>query len=532
MFSRVVIALVAAFILSTSVSGFERYNPAKNYCGPGADVTIEVPRYPAGIDFSPSCYLHDKCYSTCCLARDKCDNNFHENLMAACRAEKSGAELLSCLSTADTYYAAVDTLGDVLSYGCTAADRSRMECVCPRGNEWEFDDAPRQYSPDIVVSNANATGFLLIKPQGPIKLDLMIVLDDSGSMGDQMRIRNLVNSTNETHNTLVFLKNGTGLGYLVMNNMTKLNAAKISAKSIVNSMLDDERAGLVSFSTEATLEAGLGSSKADTLAAIDRLQKRKNTAVGEGISLATDQFGTDRENVMILLSDGYNNAGSLKPLDAARMARYSRVKVCTVAFGNAYNERLLRQIACDTGCGFYKAQDVDGLILAFTDIHAKAKGYTEKRLEGGGVITVDGQVIVYDVAVGGNDSEVIFMMQQEQFSNLDVELTDPDGKKVTLRYPGATYSSPENHPEYYIISDPKPGTWKMAVVGEDVPYEIPFVVYAAAKLKEPTVMEKGLLFAGLGLTAIIAVVAAILLVVLVVAVWIIIRRKRRIKPSP
>jgi hypothetical protein len=298
--------MFVALALSSSVAGFERYDPNKNYCGPDADVSISVPRYPAGIDFSPACYLHDRCYSTCCLSRERCDKDFHKNLEDACRAQKTGADLLGCLSTADTYYEAVNALGDVLSYGCTAQDRARMDCVCPRGNEWEFDDQPRQ---PVYSGTANLSGFFLMIPPGPRGLDMMVVLDDSSSMGEQMAIRSIVNFTNGSQNTFVLLVNGTGIRYLEMNNMTKLNAAKISARSIINSLTDDERAGLVSFSSQATLEAGLGGDRQELLAAIDGLEKKKNTAVGEGMSLATDQFGTDRQNVMILLSDGYNNAG-------------------------------------------------------------------------------------------------------------------------------------------------------------------------------------------------------------------------------
>ncbi len=520
---KIILSILLLSMVSAYSLGFERYNPEKNYCGPDADVSISVPRYPAGIDFSPSCYLHDRCYSVCCQTRDRCDKDFQENLREACRAQRSGAELLSCLSTADTYYAAVAALGDVLSYGCTAEDRARMDCVCPRGNEWEFDNQPKQSGG---FGGANATGLLILKPQGPKKLDLMVVLDDSSSMGEQMTIRTVVNSTDGAHNTFVFLKNGTGIGYLELNSMTKLNAAKISARSIVNSLADDERAGLVSFSSEAALEAGLGADKEALLAAIDGLETKKNTAVGEGISLATDQFGTSNQNVMILLSDGYNNAGHAKPLDAARMARQSRVKVCTVAFGDKYNERLLRQIACETGCGFYQAEDVDGLLLAFIDIHSKAKGYTEKRLEGGDVITSGGQAITYGVEINVTDSEALFLMQQEQFSDLNVELTDPAGKKVTPGYPGAFYSGPENHPEYYAISDPKPGAWKMTVVGVDVPHEIPFIVYAAAKIREPAEPDGSLLYAGLGAAAILAFLLACA-VIAAAAAYALIRRKRR-----
>jgi hypothetical protein len=174
---------------------------------------------------------------------------------------------------------------------------------------------------------------------------------------------------------------------------------------------------------------------------------------------------------------------------------------------------------------------VDGLLFAFIDIHAKAKGYTEKRLESADVIILNSQAMAYVVNISENDSEAMFMMQQEQFSNLDLELTDPSGEKVTSQYPGAVYSGPNNHPEYFIVANPKPGAWRMTVVGQDVPYEIPYIVYSAAKPKEPKAKANDLLLAGLGLTAIISVIAAVLLAVMVVAamVWLMRKRGRKLK---
>jgi Ca-activated chloride channel homolog len=102
------------------------------------------------------------------------------------------------------------------------------------------------------------------------------------------------------------------------------------------------------------------------------------TAIGEAIGLAVKRLNTyDSSNkVLILLSDGANTAGNIQPLEALQLARAAGVKIHTVGVGaeqmvqqsvfgqrvvnpsQDLDERLLTQLAEDTGGRYFRARDL------------------------------------------------------------------------------------------------------------------------------------------------------------------------------
>jgi hypothetical protein len=92
-----VFALLFLSPVACALEPFEAYNSSKNYCGPESGP--EVPRYPAGSDFSPACYEHDKCYHECsrtCRTQWGCDIEFYNNMMKQCNIH-----MLECMKKAD-----------------------------------------------------------------------------------------------------------------------------------------------------------------------------------------------------------------------------------------------------------------------------------------------------------------------------------------------------------------------------------------------------------------------------------------------
>lgn len=105
------------------------------------------------------------------------------------------------------------------------------------------------------------------------------------------------------------------------------------------------------------------------------------TAIGEAIGLAVKRLNTyDSSNkVLILLSDGANTAGNIQPLEALQLAKAAGVKIHTVGVGaeqmiqqsvfgrrevnpsQDLDERLLTQLAQDTGGRYFRARDLDEL---------------------------------------------------------------------------------------------------------------------------------------------------------------------------
>jgi Ca-activated chloride channel homolog len=105
------------------------------------------------------------------------------------------------------------------------------------------------------------------------------------------------------------------------------------------------------------------------------------TAIGEAIGLAVKRLNTyDSSNkVLILLSDGANTAGNIQPLEALQLAKAAGVKIHTVGVGadqmiqqsvfgqrvvnpsQDLDERLLTQLAEDTGGRYFRARDLSEL---------------------------------------------------------------------------------------------------------------------------------------------------------------------------
>jgi Ca-activated chloride channel family protein len=111
------------------------------------------------------------------------------------------------------------------------------------------------------------------------------------------------------------------------------------------------------------------------------------TAIGNGLGVALARLRKSEatSKVVILLTDGDNNAGNISPIEAAKMARTMGVKVYTVLAGTsaaadgprqrgegtpAANPKLLEEIATMTGGRAYLATDTQALAQRFESILA------------------------------------------------------------------------------------------------------------------------------------------------------------------
>jgi Ca-activated chloride channel family protein len=174
--------------------------------------------------------------------------------------------------------------------------------------------------------------------------------------------------------------------------VSRFAAVKAIASDFVARRQGDE-VGLVLFGTHAYLLTPL-TFDVDTVAkqldgAAIGLAGRE-TALGDAIVLATKHLVKlpARSRVLVLLTDGVNTAGSVAPLDAARLARAAGVRVYTIGIGSAGGETLsvfgmqipapdqdldvstLSSIAQQTGGRFFRAADADQLADAYRAIDA------------------------------------------------------------------------------------------------------------------------------------------------------------------
>ncbi|MET0330016.1 MAG: VWA domain-containing protein [Dyella sp.] len=114
------------------------------------------------------------------------------------------------------------------------------------------------------------------------------------------------------------------------------------------------------------------------------------TAIGDAIAVAVKRLAAlpEQQRVLILLTDGVNNAGSITPLEAAQAAKAAGVRIYTIGIGATsmrvadffgshqvnpsadLDEGMLTKIAQDTGGHFYRATDTSQLAQAYRAIDA------------------------------------------------------------------------------------------------------------------------------------------------------------------
>jgi Ca-activated chloride channel family protein len=156
---------------------------------------------------------------------------------------------------------------------------------------------------------------------------------------------------------------------------TRLDAAKNAAATLIRSLKPKDNLGIVIFESGATTACYLTPFKNKAIEKLQGIEQRSGrTALGDGLSLAIDMATSipNKKKVVILLSDGVNNAGVVSPQEAIQFAKSAKIPVYTVGlgsekpavigydlFGNPQyaelDEETLKNIAAETGGTYYKS---------------------------------------------------------------------------------------------------------------------------------------------------------------------------------
>jgi Ca-activated chloride channel family protein len=100
-----------------------------------------------------------------------------------------------------------------------------------------------------------------------------------------------------------------------------------------------DRIGLVAFATQAYIAAPMTLDHDFLLQNLERLEigtiDESQTAIGSGLSTAINRLRDlkSKSKIVILMTDGQNNAGKIEPLTAAEAAQTLNVKVYTIGVG-------------------------------------------------------------------------------------------------------------------------------------------------------------------------------------------------------
>jgi Ca-activated chloride channel family protein len=172
---------------------------------------------------------------------------------------------------------------------------------------------------------------------------------------------------------------------------TRLEAAKDSAKILVDELNNKDNSGIVIFSSGATTSAYLSPYKDKVLEKLSGIKQTEGeTALGDGLALAVDMATSipNKKKVIILMSDGVNNAGVISPIDAISFAKTNNIQVYTVGIGSNENvilgydwlgrpvyaqldEATLQKIAQETGGQYFKSVDSSTLEKIYSELPQK-----------------------------------------------------------------------------------------------------------------------------------------------------------------
>lgn len=183
---------------------------------------------------------------------------------------------------------------------------------------------------------------------------------------------------------------------------SRLDAAKAAARSFVERMPAGVKVGLVSFAAGAVLESGLTADHQGVIERIDLLERRANTAIGEGLLESLKAFPTGANHqvavpaTVILLSDGRNRIG-IAPQEAAQEAKRRGVRVFTIGVGSddpnasvdwaGFDEAELRGIAEVTGGRYFAADSADRLQEIYRELGSQV-GWKLERTQVSGLVAL------------------------------------------------------------------------------------------------------------------------------------------------
>ncbi|MBS1753124.1 MAG: VWA domain-containing protein [Ferruginibacter sp.] len=182
----------------------------------------------------------------------------------------------------------------------------------------------------------------------------------------------------------------------------RLEAAKKVAVDFVDKRQTD-RIAVVIFSGESFTQCPLTTDYSVVKSAIENIRNgllEDGTAIGSGLGTSVDRLreSKSKSKVVILLTDGENNGGLIDPETAKEIAKAFKVKVYTIGVGTdgyaptpvntpmgivmqqskvSIDEKLLKEIATETGGKYFRAKDNAGLTGIYDEINKLEKSKVE-----------------------------------------------------------------------------------------------------------------------------------------------------------
>lgn len=184
----------------------------------------------------------------------------------------------------------------------------------------------------------------------------------------------------------------------------------VIAKDVVKKFIQNrphDRIGIIAFAGRAYVASPLTLDHDYLLANLDRLEIgmiEDSTAIGSALSASVNRLRDlkSKSKIVILMTDGQNNAGKITPLMAAEAAQSLKVKTYTIGVGRRgtapmpqrnpwtgrevlvnvpvdIDEPTLKEIANKTGGRYYRADSTDTLRAIYAEIDSLEKTDVETK---------------------------------------------------------------------------------------------------------------------------------------------------------
>ncbi len=178
-----------------------------------------------------------------------------------------------------------------------------------------------------------------------------------------------------------------------------INNAQLSRFEVMKVVVSDfaerregDRLGLILFAAHAYIQTPLTFDRSTVAKLISELEigmiEESATAIGDAIGLAVKHLRERPENsrVLVLLTDGVNNAGAISPVQAGQLAQTENIKIYTIGMGAdslvqrsfqgsrsinpsaELDEENLTLIAETTGGRYFRARNVEDLVDIYAEL--------------------------------------------------------------------------------------------------------------------------------------------------------------------
>ncbi len=189
---------------------------------------------------------------------------------------------------------------------------------------------------DVVVKKESQ--YFLYKTVLNCLIFIMIIL----ALADFQTVKTITNSTTKGINIVIALDTSGSMAALDFHKdsktMNRLNALKYVVKEFINKRVNDKIA-LIVFGKEAFTQCPLTVDHTTLQMFIDRLEigmAGDSTAIGSALILSIKRLKNikGKSKVIILVTDGRNNAGDVDPVTAAKLAKELGIKIYTIGIGS------------------------------------------------------------------------------------------------------------------------------------------------------------------------------------------------------